>query len=101
MKEDWHRKMYGPSAAKTYETSLFNLITTEFGYIGGPDVVKLFAKKIIELNDQYYLQGEFVRPGQMRWLVLKAGQKYSKSKKLSDMHLIPVTLTFMSRDLLQ
>ena len=96
MKEDWHRKAYGPSAAKTYETSLFNLITTEFGYIGGPDIVKLFTKKIVELNDQYYLREEFVRPGQMRWLVLKAGQKYSKSKKLSDMQLIPVTLTLIN-----
>ena len=96
MKEDWYRKMYGPSAAKTYETSLFNLITTEFGYIGGPDIVKLFTKKIVELNNQYYMREEFVRPGQMRWLVLKAGQKYSKSKKLSDMQLIPVTLTLIS-----
>lgn len=96
MKEDWYRKAYGPSTAKTYETSLFNLITTEFGYIGGPDVVKLFAGKIVELNDKYYLHGDFVRPGQMRWLVLKAGQKYSKSKKLSDMQLIPVTLTLVS-----
>jgi len=90
MKEDWYRKAYDPSTAKTYETSLFNLITTEFGYIGGPDVVRLFAEKIVELNDKYYLRGDFVRPGQMRWLVLKAGQKYSKSKKLSDMQLIPV-----------
>jgi hypothetical protein len=32
----------------------------------------------------------------MRWLVLKAGQKYSKSKKLSDMQLIPVTLILIS-----
>ncbi len=32
----------------------------------------------------------------MRWLALKAGQKYSKSKKLSDMQLIPVTLTVIS-----
>ncbi|TFH41057.1 MAG: DUF1670 domain-containing protein [ANME-2 cluster archaeon] len=96
MKEDWYRKAYGPSAAKTYETSLFNLITTEFGYIGGPDIVKLFAQKIVALNDQYYLHGDFIRPGQMRWLVLNGGQKYSKSKKLSDMQLIPVTLTLIS-----
>ena len=96
MKEDWYRKAYGPSAAKTYETSLFNLITTEFGYIGGPDIVKLFAQKIVALNDQYYLHGDYIRPGQMRWLVLKSGQKYSKSKKLSDMQLIPVTLTLIS-----
>ena len=48
------------------------------------------------MNEHYYLQGEFVRPGQMRWLVLKAGQKYSKSKKLSEMQLIPVTLTLIS-----
>jgi hypothetical protein len=96
VKDDWYRKVYGPSAAKTYETSLFNLITTEFGYIGGPDIVKLFTKKIVELNDQYYLKEDFVRPGQMRWLVLKAGQKYSKSKKLSEMQLIPVTLTLIN-----
>ena len=96
MKDDWQRKAYGPSAAKNYETGLFNLITSEFGYIGGPDIVKLFAKKIVELNDQYYLQGQFVHPGQMRWLVLKKGQKYSKSKKLSDMKLIPVTLTLIN-----
>jgi len=51
VKEDYYRRTYGPSAAKTYETTLFNLITTEFGYIGGPDVVKLFVKKIVELNE--------------------------------------------------
>lgn len=96
MKEDWYRKTYAPSAAKTYETSLFNLITTEFGYIGGPDVIRLFVEKIVELNNQYYLRGDFVRPGQMRWLVLKAGQKYSKSKKLKDMQLVPVTLTLIN-----
>ena len=96
MKEDWYRKAYGPSTAKTYETSLFNLITTEFGYIGGPDIVKLFAQKVMELNDQYYLREDFIRPGQMRWVVLKAGQKYSKSKKLSDMKLTPVTLTVIT-----
>ena len=38
MNEDWYGEAYGPSTAKTYETSLFNLITTEFGYIGGHDV---------------------------------------------------------------
>ena len=96
MKQDWYRKAYGPSTAKTYETSLFNLITTEFGYIGGPYIVRLFAQKIVELNDQYYLPGDFIRPGQMKWVVLKVGQKYSKSKKLSDMQLIPVTLTLIS-----
>ena len=50
MKEDWYRKAFGPSTPKTYETSLFNLITMEFGYIGGPDVIKLFVEKIVELN---------------------------------------------------
>ena len=55
MKKDWYRKAHGPSAAKTYDTSLFNLITMEFGYIGGPDVVLAFCEKIVELNSQYYL----------------------------------------------
>ena len=56
MKKDWYRKAHGPSAAKTYDTSLFNLITMKFGYIGGPDVVLAFCEKIVELNSQYYLQ---------------------------------------------
>jgi len=98
VKEDYYRRTYGPSAAKTYERTLFILITTEFGYIGGPDVVKLFVKKIVELNKQYYLRNEFVLPGQMRWLALKTGQKYSKSKKLSDMQLVPVTLTLINQE---
>ncbi len=72
------------------------LLVCLFGYIGGPDIVRLFAQKIVELNDQYYLPGDFIRPGQMRWVVLKAGQKYSKSKKLRDMQLIPVTLTLIN-----
>lgn len=96
MKEDWSRKAYGPSQSKTYETSLFNLITSDFGYIGGPDVVKLFVEKIAELNKQYYLQSDYVQPGQARWLVLKTGQKYSKSKRLKDMKLIPVTLKLIT-----
>jgi hypothetical protein len=54
------------------------------------------VEKIVGLNIQYYLPGDFVRPGQMRWIVLKGGQKYSKSKKLRDMQLIPVTLTLIS-----
>lgn len=101
MKENYLRKAFSPSAAKTYETSLFNIITTEFGYIGGPDVVKLFVQKICELNREYYKQSDYVKPGEMRYLALKAGQKYSKSRKLSQMQLIPVTLTIVNPEDIQ
>jgi len=95
---DDYQKTYGPSRSKTYETSLFNLIQSEFGYIGGPDVVKLFVQKICDLNREYYKQEEYVRPGEMRYLALKAGQKYARGRKLSEMQLVPVTLTVISPD---
>ena len=96
MKEDWSVKTFSPSKSKTYETSLFNLIQSEFGYIGGPDVVKLFANKICELNNEYFVRNDYVKPGEMRYLALKLGQKYSGSKKLQDMELVPITLTVIA-----
>ena len=94
MKEDWAAKTYSPSKSKTYETCLFNLIQTEFGYIGGPDVVKLFVKKICSLNSEFFVRNDFIKPGEMRYLALKLGQKYSSSKRLEDMELIPITFDF-------
>ena|SRR5665811_491244 len=96
MKEDWAVKTYSPSKSKTYETCLFNLIQTEFGYIGGPDVVKLFVKKICDLNGEFFVRNDFIKPGEMRYLALKLGQKYSSSKRLEDMELIPITLTLVA-----
>lgn len=58
----------------------------KFPWATYPDVVKLFAKKIVELNNQYYRENLFFQSNEA--LVLKAGQKYSKSKKFSDMQLI-------------
>jgi len=96
MKVDHYQKVYGPSKSKTYETSLFNLIQSEFGYIGGPDVIKLFVQKICALNLEYYKQADYIKPGEMRYLALKAGEKYSCGKKLSEMQLVPVTLTMVT-----
>ncbi len=96
MKVDYYQKAFGPSKSKTYETSLFNLIQSEFGYIGGPDVVKLFVQKICALNREYYKHAEYIKPGEMRYLALKAGQKYSRGRKLSEMQLVPVTLTMVT-----
>jgi hypothetical protein len=96
MIEDWFMKTFSPSKSKTYETNLFNLIQGEFGYIGGPDVVKLFVNKICELNNEYFARNDFVKPGEMRYLALKLGQKYSAAKRLQDMELMPITLTFMA-----
>jgi len=98
MKEDWFVKTFSPSKSKTYETSLFNLIQSEFGYIGGPDVVKLFVNKICELNNEYFARNEYVKPGEMRYLALKLGQKYSAAKRLQDMELAPITLTIITTE---
>jgi transposase-like protein len=81
---------------KTYETALFDLITTEFGYIGGPEVVSLFVRKIVELNNEYYRPEHYVKPGQMRWLAVKADEKYGKGKTMRDMKLVPITLTIIN-----
>jgi hypothetical protein len=61
MKRDHNVSRFGPMKQKTYETALFDLITTEFGYIGGPEVVSLFVRKIVVLNDEYYRPEHYVK----------------------------------------
>jgi hypothetical protein len=94
MKEDWNRKAYGPSTAKTYETSLFNLITTEFGYIGGPDIIRLFAQKIVELNDRYYLRGDFILGTCINCTFYWQNQTDNTSKQERESLLIPMFQKF-------
>jgi len=98
MKRDWRVAVYGPMKQKTYDTSLFDLIRTEFGYIGGPEIVSLFVRKIVELNEKYYLPEHYVKPGQMRWLAVRADEKYSMGKSMRNMKLIPVTLTVVNEE---
>ena len=98
MKRDWNSVVYGPMKQKTYDTALFDLIRTEFGYIGGPDVITLFVRKIVELNNEYYRPDHYVKPGQMRWLAVRAGEKYGKRKTMRDMKLVPITLTIINEE---
>jgi len=44
MKKSRNMAVYGPMKHKTYGTALYDLIRTEFGYIGGPDVISLFEE---------------------------------------------------------
>ena len=98
MKTPHNVNNYGPMKQKTYETALFGLIRTEFGYIGGPDVISLFVRKIVELNNEYYCPESYVKPGQMRWLAVKVGEKYGRGKRLQDMKLVPITLTIINEE---
>ena len=88
--------MYGPMAYKTYETALFKLIEAEFGYIGGPDVINLFVKKITELNEKYYVDKNSIKPGQMLWLAVEKNEKQSYGKRMKDNKLVPVILTLIT-----
>jgi hypothetical protein len=98
MKGDNNREAYGPMAYKTYETALFKLIEAEFGYIGGPDVINLFVKKIIELNEKYYVDKTSIKPGQMLWLAVEKNEKPSYGKKMKDNKLVPVILTLITAE---
>ena len=98
MKREKRGAVYGPMKQKTYETALFDLIRTEFGYIGGPGVIDLFVRAIVKVNKEYYLPEHYLKPGQMRWVAVKAGEKYGKGKTMREMKLVPVTLTIIAEE---
>lgn len=98
MSRTWTEEEFGPMKHKTYDTALTDLISKEFGYIGGPDVISLFVEKVKELNKEYYCSEEFVKPGQMRWLGVSIEENYGRAKSMKDMELVPITLTIIDEE---
>jgi hypothetical protein len=48
------RKVYAPLQEKTFEHALTHLFQTEFGFLGGPAVIKLMVDRIRDLVEVYY-----------------------------------------------
>ena len=84
-------KHYKSAYSRTFESVLDRFLKKNIPQIGGPELRKLFGKKLIELFDEYLLTKDRLKPGQMLWVAVdKNTRADSKNVKF-----IPTILTLV------
>lgn len=90
------RKVYAPLQEKTFEHALTHLFQTEFGFLGGPAVIKLMVDRIRDLVEVYYPPKERFRIGEMLWFAVAEDEKRGPSKGMKELRIVPVTLPLVT-----
>lgn len=81
---------------KTFENVLTNLFRTEFGFLGGPAVIKLMVDRISELVEIYHPKMERLRFGQMLWFAIDKDENQAQHVGMKSMKLKPVILSLVT-----
>lgn len=90
------RVEYPPLQDKTFENVLTNLFRTEFGFLGGPAVIKLMVDRITELVEIYHPRTERLRFGQMLWFSVDKNEGSDQRRGMKSMKLRPVILSLVT-----
>lgn len=95
MKRDVRKSEYGPLHAKTLETALRTLLTSELRTVG-PRIIEMIIRHIIEICDDYYGDKETVKVGQVLWYAVDKNDPPTRGKTMSSTKLKKVALTMVS-----
>jgi len=90
------RKPYRSLRDKTFDNVLTTLFRTEFGFLGGPAVIKLMVDRILELAEEYYPKKERLRFGQLLWFAVDKGESKAQRRGMKSMRLRPVILSLVT-----
>ena len=90
------RRVYAPLQEKTFEHALTHLFQTEFGFLGGPAVVKLMVDRIQDLVEVYYPSRERLRVGEMLWFAVAEDEKRGPSRGMRELRIVPVALPLVT-----
>jgi len=90
------RVEYPPLQDKTFENVLSNLFRTEFGFLGGPAVIRLMVDRIIELIEIYHPKTERLQFGQMLWFAVDKDEGSDQRRGMKSMKLKPVILSLVT-----
>jgi hypothetical protein len=90
------REDYTPLKEKTFENALTRLFQTEFGFLGGPAVIKLIVNRIMDLVEDYYPKKERLHFGQMLWFAVDKGERKNHHKGMKYLKFSPVTLSVVT-----
>lgn len=87
---------YEPQLQKSMKTVLCSRFTSEYGFLGGREVIELIVNDLIKIVNEHQLPLSRVKKGQILWQAVAKDETSSYGKSMSDTRTIPVILTLVS-----
>lgn len=96
MKSNSLADTYEPQLQKSMKTVLCSRFISEYGFMGGKEVIELIVNDLIKIVNEYQLPLSKVKKGQILWQAVAKDETNSYGKSMSDTRTIPVILTLVS-----
>jgi hypothetical protein len=77
------RKSFKSLKYKNYENALMNLLLKECRFLGGPKVLDLIVREIVEITNEHFVLKEHLQTGEMLWTAVTTDVR-NASKKMLD-----------------
>ncbi len=87
---------YEPQLQKSMKTVLCSRFVSEYGFLGGREVIELIVNDLIKIVGEHQLPLSRVKKGQILWQAVAKDETSSYGKSMSDTRTIPVILTLVS-----
>ena len=72
------------------------MFKTEFGFLGGPSVIKLMVDRIQNMVEEYYPPKERFKMGEMLWFAVAEDEKRGPSRGMKELRIVPVKLPLVT-----
>jgi predicted transcriptional regulator len=96
MKSNSLADTYEPQLQKSMKTVLCSRFVSEYGFMGGKEVIELIVNDLIKIVNEHQLPLSKVKKGQILWQAVAKDETSSYGKSMSDTRTIPVILTLVS-----
>jgi hypothetical protein len=87
---------YEPQLQKSMKTVLCSRFISEYGFLGGREVIELIVNDLIKIVGEHQLPLSRVKKGQILWQAVAKDETSSYGKSMGDTRTIPVILTLVS-----
>lgn len=98
MKTDTVADDYVPQLNKSMKNVLCSRFISEYGFLGGREVIELIVKDLLKIVDDYQNPLDKVKKGQIVWQAVAKDETTSYGKSMSETRTVPVVLTLVSDD---
>lgn len=96
MKSNSLADTYEPQLQKSMKTVLSSRFISEYGFLGGKEVIELIVNDLLKIVNDHQLPLSKVKKGQILWQAVAKNETSSYGKSMSDTRTIPVVLTLVS-----
>lgn len=96
MKSNLLSDTYEPQLQKSMKTVLCSRFVSEYGFLGGREVIELIVNDLIKIVNEHQLPLSKVKKGQIVWQAVAKDETSSYGKSMGETRIIPVILTLVS-----